>query len=91
MGKKTKIFPVYRKYPNDKVFFMVISAFEFQRLDIVGDGYSLHTFKSNNYADRLFINDVIENESNKWAMSNKEEFEGKLQYCKKFLKDIDKH
>jgi hypothetical protein len=91
MPNKSKKFPVYRKYANEKVFFKVISLDEFERIDIVGNGYSLHVFQANNYADKLFISDVIENEGGKWETSNEKEFEAKLQYCKKHLHNIDHH
>ena len=54
------VFPVYRKYPNNKTFFKINSWEEFEELKIIGSKYSIHQYLSKIFTDRILIQDMIE-------------------------------
>lgn len=68
-------FPQYRKYANRKSFFKIISATEFEEIQILGKKITLHVFETKILPDRNYIHDLIYNYKSHWELSNKEEFE----------------
>lgn len=81
-------FPIFRKYLNERTFFKVLSMEAFVQVDIIGDGYMLHTFHAKVHPDRVLIMDMIEMANDAWQESSEEEFEKQLAYCRKNLRSI---
>jgi hypothetical protein len=81
-------FPIYRKYAHDRTFFKILSKKTFVQLDIVGEAFMIHTFKAKIHPDRILVIDMIEMADGAWIASSEEEFESKLAYCRKNLKEI---
>ena len=68
-------FPVYRKYPNNKNYFKIISAAEFEEVQVLGNRYTLHVIQSKILPDRNFISDMINNHGGHWVMIDEAEYE----------------
>lgn len=68
-------FPVYRKYPNGKNFFKIISLVEFEELTLMGSKIIKHHIVAKIHPDRLRILDMLEMKDDLWQESNKVEFE----------------
>ncbi len=69
------IYPQYRKYPNNKAYFKVLSATEWEEIQIVGSKYSLHQFIAKILPDRNYIYDLTFDYQNHWLVIEKEEYE----------------
>lgn len=82
------IFPIYRKYRHDRSFFKIVSRDSFVQLDIIGDAYLLHTFHAKIHPDRMLILDMIANEDNTWLEIDEAEFEDRLRYARKKLREM---
>lgn len=76
-------FPVYRKYPNEKHFFRVLSEEAFEELFIMGSRYGFREKKADTYPDRLLIQDMLAMKDNSWLESSKDEIEEALAVCKR--------
>lgn len=55
-------YPLYRKYANEKNFFKIISAEEFEELSLIGGKWHLNHFKAKILPDRNFIHDLTLND-----------------------------
>jgi len=53
-------FPKYRKYPNNKSYFKVLSTEAFEEIQVIGKKYFLTTVEAKILPDRNFIFDMIE-------------------------------
>lgn len=73
-NKPSILFPVFRKYSNNKSFFKIISKSEFEEIKFLNEKAELHCFTAKILPDFNFINDMIENHNNHWVESNEEEF-----------------
>ncbi len=69
------IYPQYRKYPNDKAYFKIISATEWEEIQVVGNKYMPHQFTVNILPDRNFIYDMTFDYKNNWAVIDESEYE----------------
>lgn len=68
------IFPIYRKYTNNKVFFKIISLQKFEELSVSPRGVSLQIITANIYPDRVRIQDMIDNREGYWPESSENEW-----------------
>ena len=57
-------YPQFRKYPNNKSFFKVFSADEFEEIQVLGNHYFVTQVKARILPDRNFIADMIKAEQN---------------------------
>jgi len=51
-------YPVYRKYKNNRSFFKIISASEFEEIKVEAEKYTFHHFRALILPDRNFIYDL---------------------------------
>jgi len=68
-------YPQYRKYPNEKGYFKIISDKEWEEIQIIGSKYLLHRFTVNILPDRNFIYDMTFDYENRWVKISEEEYE----------------
>jgi len=72
---KAITYPQYRKYRNDKGYFKIISADEWEEIQIIGSKTIINTFKVNIFPDRNFINDLTFDYETNWVKIEEEEYE----------------
>lgn len=72
-------FPVFRKYPNNKSFFKVVSHERFEEIKVTGNKAGLFVFEAKIFPDRMLIQDMIAMEKGFWVESSKEEFQAMLK------------
>ncbi|MCB9361713.1 MAG: hypothetical protein H6587_08795 [Flavobacteriales bacterium] len=68
------IFPVYRKYKNEKSFFKITSPTEFEEIKFLGNRGEIHYFKAKILPDFNFILDMINDFEPYWEVSSEKEF-----------------
>jgi hypothetical protein len=68
------MYPLYRKYSNNKNYFKIISQDEFEEIQVMGNKYSLHKFKASILPDRNFINDMINDYHSNWIEISEKEY-----------------
>ena len=67
-------FPLYRKYPNNKSYFKVLSVDAFEEVQVIGKNYVLSELKAKILPERNLIHDIIATEGH-WVEIEAEEFE----------------
>lgn len=78
---KEFVFPQYRKYPNNKNYFKIISATEFEELNLMGSKCFIHHKIAHILPDRNLIMDMLQNIDNHWVVIEKKEYEVVLDKC----------
>lgn len=68
------IFPIFRKYKNEKSFFKIISKTEFEEIKFLKDKAEIHYFKAKILPDFNFISDMINDYKLYWENSSEKEF-----------------
>jgi len=81
---KDIVFPLYRKYANNRSYFKIISETEFEELQVFGNRCSIYSFKANIYPDHVRIQDMILG-GLYWQKSNEEEYECIKKHCEQYL------
>ncbi len=74
-----EIFPLYRKYPNNKSFFKLLNENEFEEIQFIGDKGFIFRFKAKILPDRYLIRDMIDLKDKAWVEINSEEYENQRQ------------
>ncbi len=74
-------FPVYRKYPNNKSYFKVLSPDTFEEVLVMGRYYSVHRFTAKILPDRNLISDMLDLSQGHWVISDESEHEAFLTDC----------
>lgn len=72
---QTTTYPQYRKYKNNKAYFKIVSATEWEEIRVMGSKYILHRFTVNIMPDRNFIYDMTFDYHNNWEKIEEEEYE----------------
>jgi hypothetical protein len=72
------MFPLYRKYKNNKNFFKITSENEFEELSIIGTKLIIKNHLVKILPDRNFIFDLIENSDSLFLNSSEEEYNNLL-------------
>jgi hypothetical protein len=67
-------FPQYRKYPDNRAFFKVISEIEFEEISFIGTKQIIQNIVATTYAEMLYISDMINNPENIYRIINKDEY-----------------
>jgi hypothetical protein len=67
-------YPQFRKYPNNKAFFKIISSTIWEEIQVVGSKHILHHFTVNILPDRNFIYDMTFDYKNNWTAIEEEEY-----------------
>ncbi len=84
----TSLFPLHKKYRHGRSFFKIISEESFVQLDLIGEAYVLHSFHAKILPDRNYIRDMIENANDAWEEITEDEFDERLHYARKNLREI---
>lgn len=79
-------FPQYRKYPNGKHFFKIISATEFEEIAIMGSYFSVHHKIASILPDRNLILDMLNHYEGHYLPSDEAEYEAVVSDCRNRLK-----
>jgi hypothetical protein len=67
-------FPQFRKYSNNKSYFKIISATQWEELQVIGSKIKLSVFEVKILPDRNFMNDMLVNEGNRWEVVDETEY-----------------
>jgi hypothetical protein len=78
-------FPIYRKYPDNKSIFKILSLKEFEEIKTLGKFYFVTTIEATQYPEMVLIKDMINLEQGGWMAINENEFDDLYQEIK------DKH
>lgn len=68
-------YPQYRKYKNNKVYFKIISATEWEELHLLGNKVTLHPFVAKILPDRNYIADMTFDYKENWDAIEESEYE----------------
>lgn len=74
-------YPQYRKYPNGHAFFKIISADEWEEIQVMGNTYSIHQFKVNIFPDRNYLNDLTFDYEKNWLKIEEAEYKRMKEKC----------
>ena len=75
MSKEKTIYPLYRKYINNKSFFKVTAPEKFEEIQVLGSKTTLHFFNTKILPDRNYIYDLTFNYKKNWIDCTEEEYE----------------
>lgn len=78
MSYKVIDFPQYRKLSNEKVFYKISSAQNFEEIQLVGKRANKYSFVANKYPELLRVMDMLEC-SDGYLTSDFEEFNGLIE------------
>ena len=79
MKNEEILYPQYRKYSHGKTYFKVLSATEFEELQIIGGNCTLHHIVARILPDRNYIHDLTINYQQHWEKITEKEYEEKLK------------
>ena len=68
-------YPQYRKYPNDKAYFKIISATEWEEIQVIGSKFILNQFTVKIMPDRNYLNDMTFDYKSNWVVIDESEYE----------------
>jgi hypothetical protein len=71
----TITYPQYRKFPNNKVYFKILSSTEWEEIQIIGSKHILHRFTVKIMPDRNYLHDMTFDYENNWVKIEEEEYE----------------
>ena len=80
-------FPQYRRYLHGNTYYRVNSLENFDELMVVGKFYVFRNFQARILPEYQMIIDLIDNAENRWEVIGKEDFEKKLEFCRKNLSE----
>ncbi len=72
-------FPVYLKYKNGRSYFKIISAFEFEQIQVIGAKCIFSKTTANQFPEKIFITDLLQNTFNNVEVIKENEFKNLLQ------------
>lgn len=74
-------YPQFRKYPNNKSYFKIISENEFEELQFLGKKCKCYTFTASILPDRNFIYDLTFEFERHWLAITEDEYEEVKSKC----------
>lgn len=80
------MFPLYRKYSNNKSYFKVLSVDSFEEIQVMGSNYWIYSFTAKILPDRNFIHDMIEINDGGWLAISEEAYYEFKEHCEKEFK-----
>jgi len=80
------VYPVYRKYSNNKSYFKVLGPALFEEVQIIGRYYTEHLYEAKILPDRNFIADMIAMEGGAWEEVTADEYMNFVDKCRKDFK-----
>lgn len=69
-----EIFPVYRKYPNNKSFFRILDNELFEEIKFTGKRVDFFQLKATQLPERNLVQDMINAEGGHWVESSAQEW-----------------
>ncbi len=82
-------FPIFRKYPDKKTYFRILSNEEFEEIKLLGGFYQMLEYKADKLPDRNLIEDMINGKDGFWEVCTEAEFEKFKAYCQTNYKKLD--
>jgi hypothetical protein len=73
--QETVTYPQYRKYKNEKCYFCILSATEFEEIQLLGSRFFLHRFQAKILPDRNLIYDMTFDYTSNWEVIGQTEYE----------------
>ena len=70
-------YPQYRKYSHGRTYFKIISAEEFEEIQIIGEKATIHHFVAKILPDRNYIHDLTFDYEKHWEVCAEAEYEEK--------------
>jgi hypothetical protein len=71
----TTTYPQFRKYPNERTYFKIISETEWEEIHISKNNNSIHAFIAKIFPDRNYIYDLTFDYEKNWIKIEEEEYE----------------
>jgi hypothetical protein len=68
-------YPQFRKYPNNKAYFKILSPTEWEEILVVGSKHLFHHFIVKILPDRNYIHDMTFDYENNWVKIEEGEYE----------------
>jgi len=75
MLQKEVVYPQYRKYPNNKSYFKILSPNAFEEIQVLGEKKTFHFFKAEILPDKNYILDLVFNYVPYWVVCDAIEYE----------------
>lgn len=69
------IYPQYRKYANNRGYFKINSADEWEEIQLIGTKIIVNNYKANIFPDKNYINDLTFDYQNNWIKIEAKEYE----------------
>lgn len=80
------MFPIYRKYSNNKSYFKVFDTTSFEEIQVLGSNYWIYSFTAKILPDRNFIKDMIDMQGGGWIEISEEVYKAFKANCEKEFK-----
>ncbi len=74
-------YPQFRKYKNNKVYFKIISAVEWEEIHVSAHTCRLHLFMAKILPDRNYIADMTYDYKENWEAIEETEYESMKKKC----------
>ena len=84
----TLLFPVFRKYKNDKSYFKIEDPQSFEEINIMGKSFTIIRHTAKILPDRNLLMDMLYDYHTYWDEITANEYADKLQLCRKTLREI---
>jgi hypothetical protein len=75
------IYPQYRKYKNNKVYFKILSTSEWEELHVLKNSCTFHTFTAKILPDRNYLADMTFAYEENWEPIEESEYEEMKTKC----------
>lgn len=72
---KTIIYPQYRKYPNNKAYFKILSDKAWEEIQVIGEKHVLHSFEVKIMPDRNLLHDMTFDYEGNWVKIEEDEYD----------------
>ncbi len=76
-------YPQYRKFTTNAAYFKILSATQWEEIQVIGKKYILHLFTVKIMPDRNYIHDLTFEYENNWVKIEAEEYEMAKEKCNK--------
>ena len=73
--KNSIVFPQFRKYPNEKAYFKIISEKEWEEIQIMGNRFTHHKFIAKIFPDHNYLHDMTHDFEKYWLRIDENEYE----------------
>ena len=75
------IYPQYRKYKNNKVYFKILSSSEWEELHILGNKVTRHQFTAKILPDRNYVADMTFEYAENWDLIDEKTYDEVRKNC----------